>query len=194
MGLASSWIPAALQRTRKEIYVHKTSTPSPWVPTTLQKESMWIELASPWVPPALQREKGEGGVHGTRIPFLPGHCYRTATWKEGSVGLATSWVPSALQKKRCVCVCGGGNGIPFSSGPQCAAGGKKGSASPFLRDPHTARRTGGRVRPFPRVPSALWGEAGRVPGIRIPSPWVPNGKGGETHGTSIPFCCLPEHR
>lgn len=38
MGLASYWIPAALQRKRKDIYVHKTSTPSPWVPTALQKE------------------------------------------------------------------------------------------------------------------------------------------------------------
>lgn len=85
-------------------------------------------------------------------PFPPGSLLPHCNMKGGKRGTSNLLGPQCTAEKRCVCVCGGGNGIPFPSGPPCAAGGKGGSASPFLRDPHTARRTGGRVRPSPPGP------------------------------------------
>lgn len=142
---------------------------------------MGIELASPWVPAALQREKGKGGMCGTGVPFLLGHRYRTARRKEGSMGLTTSWVPNALQEKRWASA-KGGRWHPLLPGSPLHCWGKGGQWVPFpFGPPHSKEKRGGG-RTWTNIPLRRRRRRGEYPGLAPPSPWVPNGKGWESHG------------
>lgn len=106
------------------------------------------------------------------------------------MGLATSWAPNALPKKR-----GWGvNGTPSSTGPQRSAEGEGGSEPPFLSDPQAARRKGGRAHMdhHPSPPKEK-GRGGRVPGTRVPPPLESlTAREGERHGESHALLLAPQ--